>query len=338
RFHPGQARPLPPNPRADQARLHRTTQQKKQTQITSYFSDTTLGSRLGAQDVLQLLLSGIAIGCIYGLVALGFLMVFTAVGALNFSHGELVMVGGYLAIWSYHALGESLAAAAAVSFVGTALVGALFERVGYAPLRQRSMFVVVVSLIAVGVVLRNVALNLAGPTPLRLRPLFDQEMFTIGSAALPTQLLAIIAATGALLAAQYFFFTRTRLGKMMQATAQDRDAARLMGIRVNRMVTFTFMLSAGLAAACGVMLAPVVFVSPDMGASLLIKAWVGAVIGGFGSIPGAIVGGILVGLLDTFTAAFISSDFRDALTMIVLIAFLIFRPQGIFGEPVAERV
>lgn len=293
---------------------------------------------MGVQDVVQLLLSGLAIGCIYGLVALGFLMVFTAVGALNFSHGELVMVGGYLAIWAYHSLGESLATAAVISFVGTAIVGAVFERVGYAPLRDRSLFVVVVSLIAVGVVLRNVALNLAGPNPLRLRPLFDQEMITIGHAALPTQLLAIIVATGVLLAAQYFFFTRTRLGKMMQATAQDRDAARLMGISVDRMITFTFMLSAALAAACGVMLAPVIFIYPDMGAPLLIKAWVGAVIGGFGSIPGAIIGGILVGLLDTFTAAFISSDFRDALTMVVLIAFLIFRPQGILGERVAERV
>lgn len=293
---------------------------------------------MGVQDVVQLFLSGLAIGCIYGLVALGFLMVFTAVGALNFSHGELVMVGGYLAIWAYHSLGESLATAAVISFVGTAIVGAVFERVGYAPLRDRSMFVVVVSLIAVGVVLRNVALNLAGPNPLRLPPLFDQEMITIGHASLPTQLLAIIVATGVLLAAQYFFFTRTRLGKMMQATAQDRDAARLMGISVDRMITFTFMLSAALAAACGVMLAPVIFIYPDMGAPLLIKAWVGAVIGGFGSIPGAIIGGILVGLLDTFTAAFISSDFRDALTMVVLIAFLIFRPQGILGERVAERV
>ena len=163
-------------------------------------------------------------------------------------------------------------------------------------------------------------------------------MVRLALVRLPTQLLAATVITRVLLLAQHVFFTRTRLGKMMQATAQDQDAARLMGIPVNRMVLFTFMAAAALAAACGFMLAPIVFIYPDMGGAVLIKAWVGAVLGGFGSIPGAVVGGIVVGLLDAFTAAFISSNFRDALTMLVLVAFLILRPQGIFGERISEKL
>jgi branched-chain amino acid transport system permease protein len=289
-------------------------------------------------DLLQLAVQGVAIGCVYGLVGLGFLMVFTAVGAINFAHGELVMVGGYLTIWGVQTLGLGLAAAVALSMVGTALVGGLFERTAYWPFRERPMVIAVVSSIAVSLVLRNVALNVAGPNPLRLPPLFARDMVPLGPVRVPSQLLAVIAMTGVLLLAQYLFFTRTRLGKMMQATAQDQDAARLMGIPVGRMVLLTFMVAAALAAACGFMLAPIVFVYPDMGGAILLKAWVGAVLGGFGSIPGAVVGGIVVGVLDAFTAAFISSNFRDAITMLVLVAFLVFRPQGIFGERVAEKL
>lgn len=289
-------------------------------------------------DLLQLAVQGVAIGCVYGLVGLGFLMIWTAVGALNFAHGEMVMVGGYLTIWAAQTLGLGLLPSVGLALVGTALVGALFERAAYWPLRDRPIVIAVVSSIAVSLVLRNAALNLAGPNPLRLPPLFARDMVPLGPVRLPTQLLAVIVMTGVLLVAQYLFFTRTRLGKMMQATAQDQDAARLMGIPVNRMVLFTFMGAAALAAACGFMLAPIVFIYPDMGGAVLIKAWVGAVLGGFGSIPGAVVGGIVVGLLDAFTAAFISSNFRDALTMLVLVAFLIFRPQGIFGERISEKL
>jgi branched-chain amino acid transport system permease protein len=289
-------------------------------------------------DLCQLAVQGVAIGCVYGLVGLGFLMIWTAVGALNFAHGELVMVGGYLAIWGEQTLGLGLVAAVVLAVAGTAVVGAVFERAAYRPLAHRPVVIVVVSTIAVSLVLRNVALNVAGPTPLRLPPLFAEDIVQLGPVRLSSQLLAVIAMTAALLAVQYLFFTRTRLGKMMQATAQDPDAARLMGIPVDRMVLLTFMAAAALAAACGFMLAPVVFIYPDLGGAVLIKAWVGAVLGGFGSIPGAVVGGVAVGVLDAFTAAFISSNFRDTLTMLVLIAFLILRPQGIFGERIAEKL
>src|SRR5439155_50588 len=144
------------------------------------------------------------------------------------------------------------------------------------PLRERPMVIVVVSTIAVSLVLRNAALNLAGPNPLRLPPLFARDMVPLGPVRLPSQLLAVIVMTGVLLLVQYLFFTRTRLGKMMQATAQDAEAARLMGIPVGRMVLFTFMAAAALAAACGFMLAPIVFIYPDMGGAVLIKAWLGA--------------------------------------------------------------
>ena len=288
-------------------------------------------------DLLQLGLMGGAIGCIYGLVALGFLMIYLAVRALNFAQGELVMVGGYLAIWGYQVTG-SLVGAAIVGVVGTMAVGAVFQRLAYYPLRNKPIVTVIISTIAMGIVLRNVTLNIWGPTPVRLPAFFDRELFSLGTINVPTQLLAIIVITGLLLWAQYVFFRHTRIGKMMQATAQDPEAARLTGIPVERIVVYTFMLSAGLAAAAGVMLAPVFFVYPDMGAPILIKGWIGIVVGGFGSILGAVVGGLLIGLLETFTAAFISSDFKDALTLGVLILFLVLRPEGLFGERIGEKL
>jgi branched-chain amino acid transport system permease protein len=288
-------------------------------------------------DFLQLALMGGAIGCIYGLVALGFLMIYLAVRALNFAQGELVMIGGYLAIWGYQVTG-SLLGAAVVSGAAMMAWGAVFQRLAYYPLRHKSIVTVIISTIAMSIVLRNVALNAWGPAPLRLPSFFEREMLSLGGINLPTQLLAIIAITALVLSAQYVFFRHTRIGKMMQATAQDPEAARLTGIPVERIILYTFMLSAVLAGAAGLMLAPVFFVYPDMGAPILIKGWVGIVVGGFGSIPGAVAGGLLIGLLETFTAAFISSDFKDALTLAVLIVFLVLRPEGLFGERIGEKL
>lgn len=288
-------------------------------------------------DLLQLMLMGGAMGCIYALVALGFLMIYLAVNALNFAQGEMVMVGAYLAIWGYRVTGTLIGG---VIVGGAAMIaaGVIFQRLAYYPLRHKPIVTVIISTIAMSIVLRNVALNVWGPTPLSLPPFFDRELVKIGPITAPTQLLAIIGITAVLLVAQHLFFRHTRIGKMMQATAQDQEAARLTGIPVERMIVYTFVLSAVLAAAAGVMLAPIFFVYPDMGAPILIKGWIGIVIGGFGSIPGAVIGGIIIGLLETLTAAFISSDFKDALTLGVLILLLVLRPEGLFGERIAEKV
>jgi len=288
-------------------------------------------------DTLQLLLMGGAIGCIYALVALGFLMIYLAVNALNFAQGELVMAGAYLAIWGYNLTGN-LIGAGLVSAVGMVAIGAVFQRVAYYPLRDRPVVTVIISTIAMSIVMRNIALNVWGPAPLRLPPFFDRELVRVGTVTLPTQLLAIIGITAALLVGQHFFFRRTRLGRMMQATAQDQEAARLTGIPVDRVIIYTFVLSALLAAAAGFMLAPIFFAYPDMGVPVLIKGWIGIVIGGFGSIPGAVVGSLVIGVLETMTASFISSDFKDALTLGVLIVFLVVRPEGLFGERIAEKL
>ena len=288
-------------------------------------------------DALQLVLMGGAMGCIYALVALGFLMIYLAVNALNFAQGEMVMAGAYLAIWGYQITG-GLLGAGVVAAVGMIAVGVVFQRLAYYPLRRKPIVTVIISTIAMSIVMRNVALNVWGPAPLRLPSFFDRELVRIGVVNVPTQLVAIIGITAVLLLAQHLFFRRTRLGRMMQATAQDQEAARLTGIPVERIIVCTFVLSALLAAAAGFMLAPIFFAYPDMGAPVLIKGWIGIVIGGFGSIPGAVIGSVLIGLLETMTAAFISSDFKDALTLGVLILFLIARPEGLFGERIAEKL
>jgi branched-chain amino acid transport system permease protein len=224
-----------------------------------------------------------------------------------------------------------------LAIAGMALLGVTFNLCVYYPLRNRTFLPVIISTIGASIFLSNSVLALYGPQPQVLPGWFDTPGFQIGPVYLDSQYLLIIAVTIALVAFQYWFFEHTLLGKKLQATSQDKEMAALLGIPIASMIMITFVYSAALGGIAGILVAPVLFVSIQMGSTIALKAFAATIIGGFGDVAGAIVGGLALGVIETFGAAYISVPFKDAFAFLVLILFLAFRPQGLFGERVAEK-
>ena len=287
--------------------------------------------------MVQTLLTGLANGAIYGLVALGFVLLVNAVNIINFAQGEFVMLGAFLAYTFGAVLSLPFWAAFLLVLASSALIGVLFERTAYRPLRQADGPTYLVATMAASVAIRNIAQNIWGSVPFAYDEPFGRRVIALGSYILVPQHLFILGVTLVLVALLWLFFFHTRLGKLMRAAAQDRDAARLLGVPVRRIGTYTFMLAGATGGMAGILVAPVYFVNLDMGFIMGLKAFVAAIIGGWGSIPGALLGGLLLGLAEQMGTAYISSAYKDAFAFLVLIGFLLFLPRGLFGERVAEK-
>lgn len=288
--------------------------------------------------MIQLLATGLSMGCIYALVALSFILIYNSTGALNFAQGELVMMGAFLAAWLGMSVGLPLVAVFFTVVVAMTIIGHLFQRISFYPLRDKPFITFIIATIGMGIALKNLAMIIWGAQPRGMNPFFGADYITIGKIVFTPEQIFIVVLTAALLLGQYLLFFKTSLGKKMRATAQDQETAKVMGIKVYRMIALTFMLSSALAGIAGVLLAPIFFADIDMGGNLILKAFIAVIIGGFGSVPGAVVGGIIVGLMEIMLAAFISSTYKDAMVFTILIIFLFFLPQGIFGERIAEKV
>ncbi len=286
---------------------------------------------------LQLLFTGIGIGAVYALVALGFVLIFRATSVVNFAQGEFSMVAAYLMVVFAVDLGWPYWLAFLIAIAGMALLGALFNLFVYYPLRNRNFLPVLISTIGASIFLSNSVLALYGPQPQVLPGWLDTPGFQLGPVYLDSQYLIIIGVTLALVAFQYWLFERTLIGKKLQATSQDKEMATLLGIPVATMIMITFVYSAVIGGIAGILVAPVLFVSIQMGPTIALKAFAATIIGGFGDVAGAILGGFAIGVIETFGAAYISVPFKDAFAFLALILFLIVRPQGIFGERVAEK-
>jgi branched-chain amino acid transport system permease protein len=284
-----------------------------------------------------MLTAGLAMGAIYALVALGFVLIFNAVNVVNFAQGEFVMVPAFVAVWlmEHFKLPYPLIYLLTALFMG--VFGIVFQRIAYYPLRNRTFLPVVISTIGVSIFLKNGAQIVFGAEPQLMQRPTPPDALNILGVFIDPQYIVIIACTIALLIFQYFFFERTNLGKMMQATAQDKEMARLLGIRVSRMIVITFAYSSILGAVAGILIGPIFYVTKEMGGMLGLKAFCSAIVGGFGNVPGAILGGLFLGVVEVFAAYYISSAYRDAFAFIILILVLLFRPQGFFGEKVAEK-
>ena len=286
---------------------------------------------------LQMLVAGLAMGSIYALVALGFVLIFNAVGVVNFAQGEFVMVPAFVAVWLLEIVQLPFPLSYLITILLLGLFGIIFQRVAYYPLRNRTYLPVVICTIGVGIFLKNGAQIIFGAEPqLMPRPTSD-EVLNLAGVFVDPQYVVIIVCLLLLLAFQFFFFEKTNLGRMMQATAQDKDMARLLGIRVATMIAITFVYSSILGAAAGILVGPIFYVTKEMGGMLGLKAFCSTIIGGFGNIRGAIVGGIFLGVVEVFASFYISSGYRDAFAFIILILVLLFRPQGFFGEKIAEK-
>jgi len=285
----------------------------------------------------QVLASGLAMGCVYALIGLSFVLIYNATHGLNFAHGEFVMLAGFV-LYSAAGTGAPLWAAALIALACMGAFGFVFQRMIFYPLRDRPYLAFVIATIGFAIFARNLALLVWGPNPLKVDSFFAADTVRLMGAALTPEHVFIIGATAVVLAAQYLLFFRTGLGRSLRASAQNPEMAQLLGIRLNRMIAITFVLSAMLAGVAGVLVAPIFILDTELGAAVILKAFIGIVIGGFGSIPGAVAGGLLVGLLEILAAVYVSSVYKDAIAFGVFILFLLVFPRGLLGGPVEDRV
>lgn len=288
--------------------------------------------------LLQLVVSGLAMGAIYGLIALGFTLIWNAVGIVNFAQGDLVMLGAYVSVgWLDHLLHLPWTVNAALTLGAMAVAGFLLARLVYHPVRNAAQLAAIVATLGLSLALENGAVLIWGPEPMTYAGPFGNATVTLGTAKIYDQDLLIIVVLVLLMALQTLMFRRTALGKAMRATAQDREMARLMGVPTDRIIAVIFAYAAVLAGVAGVLLAPIFYVSSTMGSLAALKAFAASIIGGFGNVVGAVVGGLLLGVVESLGSYFLTPQYIDVISFGLLIVFLVVRPQGIFGEPEMER-
>ena len=288
----------------------------------------------------QLAFTGLAIGGVYALIALGIVLIYRATNVVNFAQGEFCMLGAYALVFLSQGARVDYFLAAAVALTLMAVLGLLFALGLYYPLRNRSFLPVIIATIGASIMFQNGALAVFGPSPEKVRPVIEAGPtggVMLGGVFFDYQYVVILGVTLVLVVTQYAFFEYTLLGKKMQATSQDKDMARLLGIPVTLMIALTFVYSTVLGGLAGMLVAPIYFVTHKMGAVLGLKAFAVTIAGGFGDVRGAIAGGLALGVIETFGAAYVSVVYKDAFAFLLLILFLLFRPQGIFGEKVAEK-
>ncbi len=280
--------------------------------------------------ILQLALNGLAVGCIYGLVALGFVLIYRATELVNFAQGDLMMLGAFtcyvFVVW--YGIGYWPAFALSVVIIG--LFGALLDRIVLRRVLGQPQFTVVMLTIGLGAMFRSFASMTWGSEIYSLPTPFSAKQTMIGGVSISHEYVSIIVGTVLLCAVLYAFFTRTRFGVAMEATSQNQLAAYYMGIPVKLVFSLIWAISAGVATIAGVLLAPITLIDTNMG-FIGLKAFAAAVLGGFGSIPGALAGGVTIGLIEMFSGAYLPQGFKDVAAYVVLLSVLVIRPQGMFG-------
>lgn len=290
-----------------------------------------------ASILVQLLVSGLSTGSIYALVALGLVLAFKGTGILNFAHGELVALGAYIALFLTVLLHLPYWLVLLLSLAIMALVGVLFERLLIKPLMRAPSFTIVVATMAISLMIKNV-LRLSWQEMIATLPSpLDNISLRIGEVSINPQYVWIIGCSVLITALLAIFFRKSLAGKALQAVAQNTEAARLMGIRVSLVFPLTFAISSMLAALAGILYAPIVGIQPEFG-SIIMKGFAAAILGGFNSLLGAVVGGLVLGVLETFGGAFIGGMFKDVTAFAVLMTVLMIRPNGLFGKAEARRV
>jgi branched-chain amino acid transport system permease protein len=281
-------------------------------------------------EFLQYVASGLVVGAIYGLIGIGFTAVYNVTGIVNFSQGDFASLGALAAI-GLLAWGMPLAAAVAASVILIGLLGVLIERVAVRPVGNDVLRGIIIT-IGVGVALQGIAVLIWGTDAQPLRAFSGEKPIALGGVTVPPQALWIVGTAAAMMAALYFFFMRTFIGKAFRACAVNAFAASLMGIPTQAMRAISFFISAFTGAIAGVIVAPIAFMQYDSGIFLGIKGFVACIIGGFGNPIGAALGGLVLGLLEALSTGYLSSGYKNAIAFVVLLAFLFVRPNGILGE------
>ena len=290
---------------------------------------------------LQYLINGISIGAVYAIIALGYTMVYGIAKMLNFAHGDVIMVGAYMSFCVTSYLGLPAVVGVLVAVAVCTLLGIVIEGLAYKPLRGVPSLAVLITAIGVSYFLQNVAQLIWGSAPKNFTSIVSMKPLSLfdGQITITGEVIITILSSVAIMAGLTLFTTRTRTGKAMRAVSEDRDAAQLMGINVNQTISMTFAIGSALAAIAGVLLCSTVpTLMPTTGAMPGIRAFTAAVFGGIGSIPGAMLGGILLGIIETFSKAYLSTQFSDAIVFLVLIVILLVKPAGLLGKNIQEKV
>jgi branched-chain amino acid transport system permease protein len=290
-------------------------------------------------QVLQLIISGIAQGCIYGLIALGFVLIYKATETVSFAQGELMMMGAFCGLALMTLLGFPFWLAVPCSVAAMAIFGVLAERLVIRPVLGQPAFSIVMLTIGLGYVARGAITMLPtiGTETHTLPVPYKDAILKLGALVINVEQLVVIAATAVLCLALFALFRYSKLGIAMQAASQNQLAAYYMGIPVQRLNGLVWGLAAGVAAVAGLLLAPITFVHANMG-FIGLKAFPAAVVGGFGSLPGAIVGGLIIGIVESLSGFYLPEGFKDVMAYVVVLAMLMFKPNGLFGEALRKKV
>ena len=281
--------------------------------------------------------SGLATGCVYALIALGFVLIFKATDVVNFAQGEFVMVSGFISYTLLIRGGLPYWLVLVLTVVASGFVGVALERVVVRPIMDAPIFSIVIATIGASTVLRSSAGILYGYDVLPLPTLFSKDPVRLGVLTFTAMDAGVIGSSLAIMLALYLFIKLTKTGMAMRATAQSQTAARLMGVSVKRIFSLTWAISAGIGGVAGVLIAPIIYLDPNLG-FIGVKAFAGAILGGFGSIPGAIVGGMMLGVLENLSGYFFNAGIKQVSTYILLILVLVIRPSGFFGAAPVRKV
>ena len=291
------------------------------------------------QQFIQQLINGISLGSIYALIALGYTMIYGIIKLINFAHGDIYMVGAYAAFFAITVMNLSIFPALVISMVITAILGMIVEKLAYKPLRHAPRISILITAIGVSFFLEYSMMYFVSPTPRTFPQVIPNIAFDIGGFIINGQQLMIFGITIVLMAILTYIVQKTKLGKAMRATSFDTETAQLMGIDSDRIISMTFCIGSALAAAAGVLVGIYYnAIDPLMGIMPGLKAFVAAVLGGIGILPGAVIGGIILGVIEALVSGFLSSTFRDAAAFGILILVLLIKPSGLLGKNTREKV
>ena len=289
--------------------------------------------------LIQTLISGLSLGSIYALIALGYTMVYGIAKMLNFAHGDIIMVGAYTVITSVLTLNLPPAVAILVSILVCVVLGVTIEFLAYRPLRQAPPLSVLITAIGVSYLLQNLALLIFGSEQKATPTIFKLPTIELGGVYIDGITLITLVVTAIIMICLTLFIAKTRMGKAMRAVSEDKGAAELMGISVNRTITITFAIGSALAAVAALFYGmSYIYIRPTTGSMPGIKAFTAAVFGGIGSIPGAMLGGILMGIIEQMSKTYISTLWSDAIVFGVLVLVLVVKPTGLLGKKISEKV
>lgn len=285
-----------------------------------------------ADQLLQYLFTGITIGAIYGMVALGFNIIYSATGIINLAQGEFVMLGGMMMVYLTAIIKLPMVVSFFLSILIVTMIGAAFERVAIHPLKNPSVITLIIITVAASILFKGGAMFAWGKHTFSLPPFSGEKPISVLGATILPQTLWILGIMGATVALLILFFGFTLTGKAMRACAANRTAASLVGINVRTMVLLSFALSAGIGAVAGIIITPITLMNYDRGTMLAVKGFSVAVLGGLGSNVGAVVAGFIIGIMESLGAGFISSGYKDAIALVVLLLVLFIRPSGLLGS------